>query len=99
MDSLYSFLESEYNLVIEVATDFISAKGAGASEAATLQVAENTPLLVVRRITHSGGRPIEVAVLLVIADRYEYCVYTKDRPPRTSARAQASMSAARSLGQ
>lgn len=98
MDSLYSFLESEYNLVIEVATDFISAKGAGASEAATLQVAENTPLLVVRRITHSGGKPIEVAVLLVIADRYEYCVYTKDRPPRTSARAHTPMSAARSRG-
>ena len=97
MDSLYSFLESEYNLAIEAATDFISAKGAAALEAATLQVMENTPLLVVRRVTHSGGRPIEVAVLLVIADRYEYCVYTKDRPPRASTRAHAPVSAARSF--
>jgi hypothetical protein len=37
---------------------------------------------VVRRITHSGGRSIEAAILLVVADRFEYSVYTKDRPPR-----------------
>jgi GntR family transcriptional regulator len=96
MGSLYSFLESEYNLVIEAATDFISARGASAAESDALRVADKSPLLVVRRITHSGGRPIEVAVLLVVADRYEYCVYTKDRPPRTSARAHPSMSIARS---
>ena len=46
------------------------------------QIPEGSPLLVVRRITHSGGRPIEVAILLIVADKYEYCVHTKDRPPR-----------------
>lgn len=89
MNSLYSFLESAYNLVIEAATDFISARQAGGEEAARLQIPVGSPLLVVRRITHSGGRPIEEALLLVVADRYEYCVHTRERPPRSAARQDA----------
>ena len=80
MNSLYSFLESEYNLAIEAATDFISAQGGLREEAARLQVPADTPLLVVRRITYGRGRPIELAVLLVVADRYEYCVQTRGPP-------------------
>jgi GntR family transcriptional regulator len=86
MGSLYSFLESEYGLVIEAATDFISARQADSREAARLAIPPDSPLLVVRRITHSGGRPIEEALLLVVADRYEYCVYTRERPPRPAGR-------------
>jgi GntR family transcriptional regulator len=82
MDSLYSFLESEYGLAIEAATDFISARQADPEEAARLQIPANAPLLVVRRISHAGGRPVEEALLLVVADRYEYCVHTRERPPR-----------------
>ncbi len=89
MSSLYSFLESEYDLVIEAATDFISAREASPTEAQKLRIPEHSPLLVVRRITQSGGRPIEVAFLLVVADKYEYCVHTRDRPP-TPARARES---------
>jgi GntR family transcriptional regulator len=86
MDSLYSFLESEYGLAIEAATDFISARQAGPEESARLAIPPDSPLLVVRRITHSGGRPIEEALLLVVADRYEYCVHTRERPPRPANR-------------
>jgi GntR family transcriptional regulator len=86
MDSLYSFLESEYGLVIEAATDFISARQAGPEEAARLKISADSPLLVVRRISHAGGRPIEEALLLVVADRYEYCVHTRERPPRPAMR-------------
>jgi GntR family transcriptional regulator len=82
MRSLYAFLESEYNLRLEAATDFISAKAASAEEAARLEVPAETPLLVVKRITYSRGRPIELALLHVVADKYEYCVQSKDRPPR-----------------
>jgi GntR family transcriptional regulator len=90
MSSLYSFLESEYNLVIEAATDFISARDVTDSEAQRLQIPEHSPLLVVRRITHSGGRPVEVAILLIVAEKYEYSVHTKERPPRgASMRASA----------
>ena len=56
MNGLYAFLESEYNLVIEAATDYISARDATPAEAERLQIPEHSPLLVVRRITHSGGR-------------------------------------------
>jgi GntR family transcriptional regulator len=86
MDSLYSFLESEYGLVIEAATDFISARQAGPEEAARLQIPADAPLLVVRRISHAGGRPVEEALLRVVADRYEYCVHTRERPPRAANR-------------
>ena len=96
MSSLYSFLESEYNLVIEAATDFISARDATPAEAQRLQIPEHSPLLVVRRITHSGGRPIEVAILLIVADKYEYCVHTKDRPPASAERPGAGTAETRS---
>jgi len=86
LSGLYSFLESEYNLVIEAATDFISARDVTDAEAERLQIPPHSPLLVVRRITHSGGRPVEVAILLIVADKYEYSVHTKDRPPRSPER-------------
>jgi GntR family transcriptional regulator len=82
MDSLYSFLESEYNLVPESAVDFISAREAGVQSASLLDVPEGYPLLNVRRITYVKGRPMESALLEIIGDRYEYSVMTKDRPPR-----------------
>jgi GntR family transcriptional regulator len=87
MGSLYSFLESAYGLAIEAATDYISARQAGPEEAARLGIPVDAPLLVVRRITHSGGRPIEEALLRIVADRYEYCVHTRGRPPRPADRA------------
>ena len=96
MSSLYSFLESEYNLVMEAATDFISARRATPAEAARLAVPDGSPLLVVRRITWNGGRPIESAVLLILADKYEYSVHTKDRPPRPPSRATPAFVSARS---
>jgi DNA-binding GntR family transcriptional regulator len=82
MSSLYSFLESAYNLVIEGATDYLSARQASPDEATRLAILVDSPLLVVRRVSHSRGRPIEEALLLVVADRYEYCVHTRERPPR-----------------
>jgi GntR family transcriptional regulator len=84
MRSLYAFLEAEYNIRIEAATDFISAKAATAAEAERLAVTPDSPLLVVKRVTYSRGRPIEVAILHIVADRYEYCVQSKDRPPRAA---------------
>jgi GntR family transcriptional regulator len=80
MSSLYSFLESEYNLVIESATDFISARRGTPAETERLQVPPRSPLLVVRRITQSGGRPIETVTLLVVPEKFEYCVHTRGRP-------------------
>jgi GntR family transcriptional regulator len=80
--SLYAFLESEYNVSIEAATDSISARGASIEEAEELKIPEGSPLLVVRRITYSKGSPIERAELYIVAGRYEYSVRTTERPGR-----------------
>lgn len=78
--SLYSFLESEYNVIIEAATDTISAKAASKSEADELGISEDSPLLLVRRLTTSKGNPIEWADLRIVAGHYVYSVKTKMRP-------------------
>jgi GntR family transcriptional regulator len=90
MKSLYLFLESEYNVVINAATNFIMARKASPEEARKLRVSKNSPLLVVRRITYSEGKPIEVSLLLAVAEKYEYCVHTKGRPPQTTGRRKSS---------
>jgi len=82
IQSLYALLEAEYNLVIEAATDHISARGATRDESAKLGVADGCPLLIVRRITHARGRPVERADLRIVASRYEYSVRTSKRPSR-----------------
>jgi GntR family transcriptional regulator len=46
MGFLYSFLESSYNLVIEAATDYLSARQATREEAAWLQIPADSPTLV-----------------------------------------------------
>jgi GntR family transcriptional regulator len=84
ISSLYSFLESEYNIVLDAATDCITAKVATPGEAEVLRVPVGTPLLEVRRVTESGGKPVEIAELRIVADKYEYSVHTKDRPPRSA---------------
>lgn len=78
--SLYRFLETEYNIVIDSAIENIGARAAGVTEAEMLQVAEGAPLLVSRRITYSGTKPIEVVISSIVAERYEYRVYLKGRP-------------------
>jgi GntR family transcriptional regulator len=78
--SLYAFLESEYGLTLDAATDFITARAAAPEEAARLRIPASSPLLVVRRITYADDRPIERADLHIVASRYEYSVHTFRRP-------------------
>ena len=82
IQSLYKFLEAEYGLVIEAATDYISARGATPAESRKLRIPSGSSLLVVRRITQARGRPVERADLHVVASRYEYSVRTVQRPRR-----------------
>lgn len=80
--SLYYFLEREYNLFIDAATDCISAVTAGETEAEQLLIPVGEPLLVVRRVSYRDTAPVEYAELLIVAEKYEYSVHTKERPPR-----------------
>jgi GntR family transcriptional regulator len=82
IQSLYEFLESEYGLSIEAATDFISARTATREESRQLKTPTGSSLLVVRRITYARGRPVERAELHIVAGRYEYSVRTVQRPGR-----------------
>lgn len=82
MQSLYQLLESEYNIFIDSATDYISAANSDSKTAGLLKIKEGSPILVVRRISYRGGEPIEFADLQIIAERYEYSVHTKERPPK-----------------
>jgi GntR family transcriptional regulator len=80
IQSLYAFLEAEYGLVIEAATDFISSRTATREEVRALRIPAGASLLTVRRITHARGRPAERADLRIVASRYEYSVHTVQRP-------------------
>ncbi len=82
IQSLYAFLEAEYGLAIEAATDYISARAATRDEGRQLGIAAGSPLLAVRRITHARGRPVEWAELRIEASRYQYAVHTLQRPGR-----------------
>ncbi len=82
--SLYAFLEAEYGLTLDAATDIITARAAAPEEAARLRIATGSPLLLVRRITYADDRPIERADLLIVASRYEYSVHTFRRPRAAS---------------
>jgi GntR family transcriptional regulator len=79
-NSLYRLLEEKYGIVITSSMEHIGARSARGLEAELLQVTEDTPLLVSRRTTYSGERPIEYVVTIVIAEKYEYCFYSKGRP-------------------
>lgn len=81
--SLYHFLENEYNIFIDAATDFITAKIAEEREAELLEVEKGEPLLIVRRISYRNSRAIELATLKILAAKYEYAVHTKERPPKS----------------
>lgn len=82
IQSLYAFLEAEYGLAIEAATDYISARAATREEARQLGIPAGSPLLAVRRLTHARGHPVEWAELRIEASRYEYAVHTLQRPGR-----------------
>ena len=80
--SLYAFLEAEYGLLIEAATDTISARAATREEGRQLNIPASSPLLLVRRLTWARGGPIEWAELHIEASRYEYAAHTVQRPDR-----------------
>ena len=79
--SLYAFLESEYNLCIESAAEYISARAAAHDEAVQLGIKVGTPVLVFRRITYARGRPIERVDCQIVASHYEYNVRTARKWP------------------
>ncbi len=81
--SLYHFLEDEYSIFIDSAKDFISADVTSEKDVELTGMLAGAPLVTVRRVSYRNAKPIELAYLRIVANRYEYSVYTKDRPPRS----------------
>ncbi len=70
--SLYAFIEDEYGVALDYAQDIISAKTADFAEAQMLDVRVGAALMVLRRITYSGGRAISYDKSVIRADKYQF---------------------------
>jgi GntR family transcriptional regulator len=82
--SLYRFLEEEYTIFVDSATDCISADVTSEKEVDLLGILPGVPLLTARRVSCRNSIPVELVFLRIVADKYEFYVYTKDRPLRSS---------------
>jgi GntR family transcriptional regulator len=70
---LYRMFEAEHQVTMVRADEKIRAVAASAEEAAWLEVAEGSPLLLVERLASSwGGRPVEWRRGLYRTDRHHY---------------------------
>lgn len=81
-DSLYRFLESNYNLEIQSATDIITARAATINESNELAVPVGFPLLINMRVSYRNGSPIDYAVTTIDSQRYEFSISMIGRPPK-----------------
>jgi GntR family transcriptional regulator len=78
--SLYHHLETKYGIKITSARDNIKAKVSDFLESELLQIPIGSPLIVDRRITFSGNKPIEDVIMIVDASKYEFAVNLVGRP-------------------
>ncbi|MGA8210559.1 MAG: GntR family transcriptional regulator [Nocardioidaceae bacterium] len=69
--SLYQLLADTYGLVIDRAEQTLWGESADASLARRLQAPVHTPLLVFRRVSATGDRPLEHVVSRYRGDRYQ----------------------------
>ncbi len=71
---MYEILQNELGIVLDEASQIISAAVADENDAAHLEIAVGSPMLTMQRITYSNGRPMEVSVNSYRSDRYSYRV-------------------------
>ncbi|MBN9104169.1 MAG: GntR family transcriptional regulator [Propionibacteriaceae bacterium] len=69
--SLYEIFGTRYGLWVDHAEQTLWGESADASLARTLAAPQSTPLLVFRRVSRAGGRPIEYVVSRYRGDRYQ----------------------------
>ena len=74
--SIYSLLESKFNLIVAEADETIEATVADEREASLLEVPVGSPLLLVERRTWSHmRRPMELVKMLYRADQYKFYIH------------------------
>ncbi len=80
---LYQILEEDYNLKLVRAQETIESYLSGPLEMDILQLTERIPVFHTVRTTYlPEGKPFELVVSIIRADRYEYRVYLENRPQR-----------------
>ncbi len=82
LGSLYRLLETRYQLPLDKATDDISAMAASLEQARTLNIPIGSPLIHIRRVLYSQGRPLSCSDMLADAARCKFRVYLSGRPAR-----------------
>ncbi len=79
-DSIYSVLESVYNVDLASATETVEAHAAEKEEARLLNIKEGEPVICVTRLTYdSFGKVIELVQITSRADRYAYTITLSGR--------------------
>jgi GntR family transcriptional regulator len=78
--SLYHLLETHYGLVLDNATDDISAMSASLEQARTLNIPIGSPIIHIRRVLYSKERPISCSDMLADAARCKFRVFLSGRP-------------------
>ncbi len=81
--SLYEYLLKNYSLGYTDAKDTISAISASYEEAMLLGVEPKTALMTIKRICNINETVAEVDDVRIIADKYEFEVYTKGNSVQT----------------
>lgn len=79
IESLYIFLEKEYNLQIDSANDTITAKNSDFIESELLNVATGTALISIQRTSFQNDIPITYDESIIRADKYKIEVQTRGR--------------------
>ncbi|WP_046227879.1 GntR family transcriptional regulator [Paenibacillus dauci] len=78
-NSLYTFLEQTYHIILLHAWERLSAVAADFTESQILQIPLGSPLLCSKRISHIEQGPFEYSIIKLVADKYEYSVYLEGR--------------------
>ena len=79
LGSLYRLLESRYGLTLDNATDSVTAVAAGIEQARALSLPIGSPLMHLRRVLYSQGRPLSCSDMLTDASRCRFRVYLSGR--------------------
>jgi GntR family transcriptional regulator len=73
--SLYAYIESQLNLIIDKASQIIESSIASQTEAKLLNISKGAPVMLIQRNTFlQDGTPVELVKSIYRADRYKFMI-------------------------
>lgn len=76
---LYRFLETKYHIQMTSATETLSASAANFVEAQLLNIPQESPMLISKRVTNIGDTCFEYGINRLVGSRYKYTVHMSGR--------------------